>query len=75
MRLRSWLCASLAAFLFLAVTIVQRVPQERQTAELFQGHAIFKALQSPNQKIQVVGTVTFGSGGTYQDDGVTPHRQ
>jgi len=75
MRLRSRLCASLAAFLFLAVTIVQRAPRERQTAELFKGHAIFQALHSTNQKIQVVGTVTFGSGGTYQDDGVTPHRQ
>ena len=74
MRLRSRFCASLAAFLFLAVTIVQRAPQERLTAEISQGHAIFQALHSPNTKIQVVGTVTFGSGGTYHD-GVTPHRQ
>lgn len=75
MRLRSRFCASLAAFLFLAVTIVQRAPQERQTAGISQSHAIFQALHSPDQIIQVVGIVTFGSGGTYQDDGVTPHRQ
>ena len=74
MRLRSRFLVSLAASLFLAVTIAQRAPQDRQAAEISQGHAIFQALHSPNTKIQVVGTVTFGSGGTYHD-GVTPHRQ
>ena len=75
MRLRSRFFVSLAASLFLAVTIAPRAPQDRQTIEIARGHAIFRALHSPNPKIQVVGTVTFGSGGTYQDDGVTPHRQ
>jgi len=74
MRLRSRFCASLAAFLFLAVTIVQRAPQERRAAGMSQGHAIH-ALDSPDSKIHVIRIVTFGSGGTYQDDGVTPHRQ
>jgi hypothetical protein len=71
MRLRSRFFVSLAASLFLALTMVQRAPREPQAAGMSQGHAI----HSPIPKIQVVGTVTFGSGGTYQDDGVTPHRQ
>ena len=75
MRLRSRLCASLAAFLFLAVTIAQRTRLKWQTAGISQRHKIFRVLHRADQEIQVVGTVTFGSGGTYQDDGVTPHRQ
>ena len=71
MRLRSRFCAALAAFLFLAVAIAQRAPQTGGISEL---HAIFRALQSPDPKIQVAGTVTFGSGGTYHD-GVTPRWQ
>jgi len=75
MRLRSRFLVSLAASLFLAVTIAQRAPQDRQATKISQGHAIIRALYGPDQKIHVMGIVTFGSGGTYQDDGVTSHQQ
>lgn len=50
-----------------------RVFPDRPIVEIEDRDAIFHVLYDIDHRVQVPGTVTFGSGRTYEKDGVTPH--
>ena len=52
---------------------MSRIFPDRPIVEIENTDAIFHVLYDLDEKIQVMGTVTFGTGRTYERDGVIPH--
>lgn len=52
---------------------MNRIFPDRPIVEIPNSDPIFHAIYDLDEKIQVMGTVTFGSGVTYEKDGVYPH--
>lgn len=52
---------------------MNRVFPDRPIVEIPNSDAIFHVIYDLEEKVQVMGTVTFGTGRTYEKDGVIPH--
>ena len=52
---------------------MRRVFPDRPIVDIDNKDPIFHVLYDLDEKIQVMGTVTFGTGRTYEKDGVVPH--
>jgi hypothetical protein len=52
---------------------MKKIFPDRPIVEIPNNDPIFHVLYDLDEKIQVMGTVTFGTGRTYEKDGVVPH--
>lgn len=52
---------------------MSRIFPDRPIVEIPNNDPVFHVLYDLDEKVQVMGTVTFGTGRTYEKDGVVPH--